>query len=169
VGKQYRRNARAALDVTRPLTLEQRGAFATIMEWIMSEGTGPEDHDLFIAGAILRRDPRVWRRFRQPLIEHGLLRATDGRIELGDAAVAILEIPGRRPLPQKLRLDVWKRSGGRCVYCRVALTVETFTVDHIDPVSRGGGDSVDNLAVACRSCNCHKSARTPAEWTSGHG
>ena len=32
-----------------------------------------------------------------------------------------------------------------------------FTVDHIIPISKGGSDDLDNLALACFHCNRHKS------------
>lgn len=41
---------------------------------------------------------------------------------------------------------------GRCAYCCAELT-ETFQIDHIIPISKGGTNYPDNLACACRSCN----------------
>jgi hypothetical protein len=35
----------------------------------------------------------------------------------------------------------------------------TFHIEHIVPGSRGGPDDPDNLALACPSCNLHKSDR----------
>lgn len=59
---------------------------------------------------------------------------------------------------------VEKRAGRRCEYCRMhqALQGATFHVEHILPNSRGGTDEPDNLALACPSCNLHKSDRTEA-------
>lgn len=59
----------------------------------------------------------------------------------------------------KLRLVVLKRDARRCRYCGENAT----HVDHVVPHSRGGGDSLDNLVAACRSCNLRKHARTPLE------
>jgi hypothetical protein len=39
----------------------------------------------------------------------------------------------------------------------------TFHVEHILPLSRGGTDDLNNLALCCPSCNLHKSDRTEAE------
>ena len=36
----------------------------------------------------------------------------------------------------------------------------TFHVEHVVPQSEGGADSLDNLCLACPSCNLHKSNRT---------
>jgi hypothetical protein len=35
----------------------------------------------------------------------------------------------------------------------------TFHIEHIIPSARGGSDALDNLALACPSCNLHKSDR----------
>ena len=46
----------------------------------------------------------------------------------------------------------------RCGYCGIS-EVETgaeLTVDHYQPVSRGGTDHPDNLVYACHSCNIFK-------------
>lgn len=44
--------------------------------------------------------------------------------------------------------------GGECYWCGLALGVESITIDHIVPVSKGGLlDSSSNVVAACRSCN----------------
>lgn len=58
------------------------------------------------------------------------------------------------------------KTEGRCWYCGRYLTLfpkrdNTFTVDHIHPVSKGGLRIVEeNLAPCCHSCNQLKSDRT---------
>lgn len=56
------------------------------------------------------------------------------------------------------------RAEGRCEYCQswVAYATQSFDVDHILPVSRGGQSTLDNLAYACSGCNQHKSNHTTA-------
>jgi len=54
----------------------------------------------------------------------------------------------------KMRKAVIKRDGGRCRYCGVKATV--IEVDHVQPWSKGGRDSMENLVTACRSCNQEK-------------
>lgn len=56
------------------------------------------------------------------------------------------------------------RAGHRCEYCRMHQSLQgaTFHVEHVIPNSRGGTDELDNLALACPSCNLHKSDRTEA-------
>lgn len=48
------------------------------------------------------------------------------------------------------------RDGDGCVYCASATG---NTVDHMVPVSRGGTDHLDNLALACAPCNSGKCNR----------
>jgi hypothetical protein len=60
-----------------------------------------------------------------------------------------------------LRTQVRERDNDLCAYCHTpeALTVTTFEIDHIVPVSQGGKTSLGNLCLACPSCNRHKGAR----------
>lgn len=44
----------------------------------------------------------------------------------------------------------------RCWYCGVALEKDKATVDHIHPLSRGGDNTFENLALACAKCNNEK-------------
>lgn len=37
-------------------------------------------------------------------------------------------------------------------------------MDHVIPVSRGGGTVSDNVLPACYVCNASKGGRDPAEW-----
>jgi hypothetical protein len=41
-----------------------------------------------------------------------------------------------------------------------ALQGATFHVEHVLPLTQGGPTNLDNLALACPSCNLHKAART---------
>jgi hypothetical protein len=54
---------------------------------------------------------------------------------------------------------VAKRAGHVCEYCHAPEAVFNlqFEVEHIKPISSGGQNSEDNLALSCRSCNLYKS------------
>jgi 5-methylcytosine-specific restriction endonuclease McrA len=59
----------------------------------------------------------------------------------------------------------------RCFYadigrpgCTVDLNERTATRDHKVPLSRGGSNCVENLTIACLSCNSAKGARTESEF-----
>lgn len=62
----------------------------------------------------------------------------------------------RAAIPATVRRAVYKRDGHACLECGA---VEDLTLDHIYPWSLGGGDTVENLRVLCRSCNTRKGAK----------
>ena len=57
--------------------------------------------------------------------------------------------------------EVAEQAGRRCEYCHAPAVIFNFSleVEHILPLSAGGSDSLDNLALACRSCNAFKGSR----------
>jgi 5-methylcytosine-specific restriction endonuclease McrA len=59
-------------------------------------------------------------------------------------------------------LEKW---GRKCTYCHAENT--PLQIDHIEPKSQGGSDRVDNLTLACVSCNQKKSNRTVKEFCPG--
>ncbi|MCX6048452.1 MAG: HNH endonuclease [Chloroflexi bacterium] len=61
--------------------------------------------------------------------------------------------------------QVIERARGRCEYCqsRSDYATETFAVDHIVPISRGGTNKIDNLASACSGCNGRKYNKLEAQ------
>lgn len=85
---------------------------------------------------------------------------------------------------EKLRLrerKIWRRNQTRisddgtanansvparstCIYCRRRLTDGNRTLDHMDPISRGGQHSAANLVECCNSCNATKSSKPFSEW-----
>lgn len=46
---------------------------------------------------------------------------------------------------------------GLCAYCNERPA--QLTMDHIEPLARGGAHDVDNIAAACQSCNSAKGVR----------
>lgn len=52
---------------------------------------------------------------------------------------------------------VFERDGYTCQYCGAKAPDAELHVDHIVPVSKGGGNSLDNLVTACAACNLGKS------------
>ena len=64
----------------------------------------------------------------------------------------------RRKIPIRLRRQVIARAQGRCEYCQSPedFSLDTFTVDHIQPVANSGSDDLENLAFACHNCNNRK-------------
>jgi 5-methylcytosine-specific restriction endonuclease McrA len=73
-----------------------------------------------------------------------------------------VKVPYRAGVPLT-RKSVLSRDAGRCAYCLGAAT----TMDHVQPRSRGGRHSWDNVVAACRTCNARKDDRLLSElgWT----
>jgi 5-methylcytosine-specific restriction endonuclease McrA len=63
----------------------------------------------------------------------------------------------------KNRLKVFERDNYKCHYCDKQLTRFTATLDHIQPVSKGGGNSYENLTTACLHCNSRRGSKPVME------
>jgi hypothetical protein len=50
-------------------------------------------------------------------------------------------------------------SSNRCKSCGKVLSWVDFTLDHIDPYSKGGRSRLQNAALMCRACNSSKGNR----------
>lgn len=55
---------------------------------------------------------------------------------------------------------------GRCYWCS-AKVGDTYHVDHVIPLSRGGSNWPENLVIACPTCNISKGYKLPHEWIRG--
>jgi len=64
----------------------------------------------------------------------------------------------RKGLSKRLRFEIFKRDGFRCLYCGVTPAGAMLRVDHVVPVSEGGRDDPSNLVTACHDCNGGKGA-----------
>jgi hypothetical protein len=63
----------------------------------------------------------------------------------------------RRVIPTAVKLEVWKRDGGKCSKCGVT---EDLHFDHIIPWSKGGSSaSADNIQLLCGRHNLEKHDR----------
>lgn len=51
-----------------------------------------------------------------------------------------------------------------CRYCGKDTPLKERTIDHMQPLSRGGCHSVMNLALACKECNQRKGNKTLIEF-----
>ena len=59
------------------------------------------------------------------------------------------------------RRNIFQRDGHACQYC--GYKGDKLSIDHIQPRSRGGINSWDNVTTACLPCNVRKGNRTPRE------
>lgn len=75
----YKRDPAAALEGMSNLSLEERGAYNTVLDLIYARDGAVDDDARFIAGW-LRCDVRVWKRIRARLIDLGKLYLSDGSL-----------------------------------------------------------------------------------------
>ena len=66
----------------------------------------------------------------------------------------------QRGFTAEQRRILWNSAAQRkCTSCSKLLSWTDFTIDHIDPHSKGGRSRLDNAALMCRSCNSAKGHR----------
>jgi 5-methylcytosine-specific restriction endonuclease McrA len=51
------------------------------------------------------------------------------------------------------RQNIYRRDDHKCIYCGSG---DNLTLDHIIPKAKGGGNTWENLAVCCGTCNVRK-------------
>jgi len=78
---------------------------------------------------------------------HGII-ACDGRI-----------VPKDDTIPPLTNQALFVRDRGTCLYCGKQMPDGDLTRDHVNPVSRGGHDTWDNVVAACKRCNHFKGSR----------
>lgn len=66
----------------------------------------------------------------------------------------------QRGFTAEQRRILWNTAASRkCEGCGKSLTWDDFTIDHIDPYSKGGHSRLENAALMCRVCNSTKGNR----------
>jgi 5-methylcytosine-specific restriction endonuclease McrA len=111
------------------------------VELIQDEGgSNQEEQFLLIKQHVLRRQRSIEKMRRE-------IEALE-RLGKGDG-------PTREPIPESVRLFVWRRDKGQCVQCG---SRERLEFDHIIPIVAGGGNTDRNLQLLCESCNRSKSS-----------
>jgi hypothetical protein len=136
----------------RRIDFEQCNSSAQILDWIFhyqSRVTAEELGDMIEALQSILRPMANY-------CSNGVDKKTDG-LSLLRKWLALAK-PKRKPIKPSLRFEILKRDGYRCQMCGVtAKDGATLEIDHIKPVSKGGGNNADNLQVLCRDCNAGKS------------
>ena len=108
---------------------------------------------------ITRADPEE----RARLMGDPLIRGVNRRKFLRNAR----ERMGQRgpTATSAVRAIVWAMTNGRCYYCGLQTNpFENFCVDHVQPLSRGGTNDIDNLVPCCDYCNRYKGTHLVEEW-----
>lgn len=81
------------------------------------------------------------------------LELTDGDSSSEDTAIS-KDLAHARVIPSAVKLEVWKRDGGKCVQCKSG---DNLHFDHILPFSRGGSSLLAmNIQLLCARHNLSK-------------
>lgn len=56
-----------------------------------------------------------------------------------------------------------KSQRSKCWWCGIAVG-DTYHVDHVRPLARGGSNGPENIVISCPHCNLSKGAKLPQEW-----
>lgn len=59
--------------------------------------------------------------------------------------------------------NIYSKQKGLCYWCGIPVG-NKYHIDHIIPLSRGGSNFPENLAVSCPTCNQKKWNKLPSEW-----
>lgn len=88
---------------------------------------------------------------RQSVLSLPSILASDGSVKLKDF------------VPPLVNSYLFRRDQFLCMYCGGEFTADKLSRDHIQPVSRDGGDYWTNVVTACKRCNHRKANHTPEE------
>lgn len=59
---------------------------------------------------------------------------------------------------------LYEISNKACFYCSTHVSPAEVHFDHMDPLKKGGSHTIENLCVACRTCNTSKNSDTIDEF-----
>ncbi|MCX8049088.1 MAG: HNH endonuclease [Methylohalobius sp.] len=93
---------------------------------------------------------------RQSLIEINSIIATHGH-----SPQSKLRCPDYTP--PLCNRTLFRRDNYLCLYCGGRFLYRDLSRDHVNPLSRGGLDTWNNVVTACKRCNNYKAGRTPEE------
>jgi len=80
------------------------------------------------------------------------------------SVVRVLRRFNRKKIAIKFsRLNIYSRDRFVCQYCGKRFMSEDLTFDHVNPRSKGGKTTWNNIVAACVPCNTQKADRTLAE------
>jgi 5-methylcytosine-specific restriction endonuclease McrA len=74
---------------------------------------------------------------------------------------------GQMPNKQEIQ-ELYAQSDDHCSYCGIRLFGE-YHLEHMLPITRGGLNDIENLAIACADCNLSKGDKTFNEWAAVRG
>lgn len=87
------------------------------------------------------------------------------RVKLeGDALLPRPESANYSTANERLRFMLCMVDGPQCVYCGCDLIWDKTTIDHVRPRGRGGRGTLNNVVLACQTCNRAKGDGLPLPW-----
>lgn len=89
---------------------------------------------------------------QQPGIQSGGMDH-DENFSVEPKEIPVKNIIKRKNLPQSTRITIYNKAEGRCAICGDFVPYDDFTIDHIEPLSKGGDNEPENLQCTCRFCN----------------
>lgn len=72
----------------------------------------------------------------------------------------------KNSVTKNTKLELIKKYNGKCAYCGIDC-LEKYHIEHKIPLSKGGENTIDNLALSCPNCNWSKQRKTDIEFC-GH-
>ena len=72
------------------------------------------------------------------------------------------------PAPGWAATFLMKAQHGCCAACSTQLD-DSYHLDHIQPIARGGTSEITNLQLLCKKCNLHKAAKDPIDFMQSIG
>lgn len=70
----------------------------------------------------------------------------------------------RKSYSDDVRKLIYINAGGRCELCGRKILLDDMTLDHVNPLSMGGDDDVENLSCTCYPCNLFKGNILPTDF-----
>lgn len=147
------------LGGTSGLSPAERGVYITLL-CLIYEADGPIKRDDSRLARCCGAPKAAFQRTLEALIDQGKIVEGDGMLSASDIFWRSKLIDPRPSIPADVVADVMSEKV--CRYC--GSCDGPFEIDHIHPWSRGGTHDRINLALACRSCNRSKGAKTVEEW-----
>lgn len=124
-----------------------------------------ERHELSMAAEVGFRDYRDARAQRRQHAIQRKLRAAERkenrRIRYLEASQALRS--AARGIRKILVRRMMEQGPEHCYYCGVVISPESLHLEHMKPISRGGGNR-RNLVMSCRRCNLEKGRKTHDEY-----
>ena len=140
---------------TRVLSLDATGRILDWMSW-------QDAACLYVRGAV------AWTLGDPCLSVHGGTNRDTGRQSLLElhpivAARSHARAHALDPTPALTNAALFARDQHLCLYCGREFGRQHLTRDHVQPLSRGGRDTWENVVAACFHCNSRKGGRNPQQ------